>query len=148
MDYLRRVQLRQMTLLGRLLTGEASQEETAEAQAQSNGFAASEMTAEPGQEERSARSGEESAHRPAAGRPVSSHAEQAEKTAQDGMETAAERFYRERQADALWRTPGTAGHRSGILFRQGQGTQAREMEDISRAVQRDARRYDGGFTIY
>ena len=49
--------------------------------------------------------------------------------------------------DSLWRG-GTAwaGELPGVLLAGREA--AVEVEDISRAVQRDARRYDGGFTMY
>ena len=60
----------------------------------------------------------------------------------------AEQFQKTRQADAVWRdNPGIAGSLPGILMRSG-GHPAAEAEEISRAVQRDARRYDGGFTMF
>ena len=60
----------------------------------------------------------------------------------------AEQFQKTRQADAVWRDkPGIAGSLPGILMRSG-GHPAAEAEEISRAVQRDARRYDGGFPLY
>ena len=37
--------------------------------------------------------------------------------------------------------------RQGLLMAEGSRA-AMEVEDISRAVQRDARRYDGGFTMF
>ena len=56
-------------------------------------------------------------------------------------------FRQTRQADSLWRG-GTAwaGELPGVLLAGREA--AVEVEDISRAVQRDARRYDGGFTMY
>ena len=56
-------------------------------------------------------------------------------------------FQQTRQADSLWRG-GTAwtGELPGVLLAGREA--AVEVEDISRAVQRDARRYDGGFTMY
>lgn len=62
--------------------------------------------------------------------------------------TAAVRLARRRP---IWAAePGEAS--GGTGFRSGGGTAAAAAEDgaraLSRAVQRDARRYDGGFTIY
>ena len=43
--------------------------------------------------------------------------------------------------------PFSAGTLPGLLMAEGSRA-AMEVEDISRAVQRDARRYDGGFTMF
>lgn len=66
----------------------------------------------------------------------------------DGLTAQAEEFQQARRADALWRSePFSAGVLPGLLMAEGSGA-ATEVEDISRAVQRDARRYDGGFTMF
>lgn len=55
-------------------------------------------------------------------------------------------FYRKQQANHFWRSPVTPmGVFSEAAETGGGGTDA---EALSRAVQRDARRYDGGFTIF
>ena len=55
-------------------------------------------------------------------------------------------FYRNQQANHFWRSPVTPmGVFSEAADTGGGGTDA---EALSRAVQRDARRYDGGFTIF
>ena len=52
------------------------------------------------------------------------------------------------RADAFWRSePFFAGTLPGLLMAEGSRA-AMEVEDISRAVQWDARRYDGGFTMF
>nr|DAP94460.1 MAG TPA: hypothetical protein [Bacteriophage sp.] len=56
-------------------------------------------------------------------------------------------FFQARQADAMWRNANIpAASLPGILLADREA--AVEIERISRAVQRDARRYDGGFTIF
>ena len=66
----------------------------------------------------------------------------------DGLTAQAEEFQQARRADALWRSETfSAGTLPGLLMAEGSRA-AMEVEDISRAVQRDARRYDGGFTMF
>ena len=66
----------------------------------------------------------------------------------DGLTAQAEEFQQARRADAFWRSePFSAGTLPGLLMAEGSRA-AMEVEDISRAVQRDARRYDGGFTMF
>ena len=56
-------------------------------------------------------------------------------------------FFQARQADAMWRNANIpAASLPGILLAGREA--AVEIARISRAVQRDARRYDGGFTIF
>ena len=158
MDYLQEVARRQQAALARLLTGGRVREETgAEAESRPAGM----------------RSGTEAGRtdpvRPAGGMEASAEgfggwAE--EETVFQGrrsvrtvpLETAAPEsgkelseqaavFRQTRQADSLWRgRTAWAGELPGILM-AGRET-AVEAENISRAVQRDARRYDGGFTMY
>ena len=55
-------------------------------------------------------------------------------------------FYRNQQTNRFWRSPVTPmGVFPEAAESGGDGTDA---EALSRAVQRDARRYDGGFTIF
>ena len=66
----------------------------------------------------------------------------------DGLTAQAEEFQQARRADAFWRSePFFAGTLPGLLMAEGSRA-AMEVEDISRAVQWDARRYDGGFTMF
>ena len=66
----------------------------------------------------------------------------------DGLTAQAEEFQQARRADAFWRSePFSAGTLPGLLMAEGSRA-AMEVEDISRAVQWDARRYDGGFTMF
>ena len=66
----------------------------------------------------------------------------------DGLTAQAEEFQQARRADALWRSETfSTGTLPGLLMAEGSRA-AMEVEDISRAVQRDARRYDGGFTMF
>ena len=66
----------------------------------------------------------------------------------DGLTAQAEEFQQARRADAFWRSePFSVGTLPGLLMAEGSRA-AMEVEDISRAVQRDARRYDGGFTMF
>lgn len=142
MDYLQEIRHRQAQALTRLLLGSRSPEETAEETVQ---HAAAEQGGQAGQVWKHA--GE------------SLPTEWAQRTRQHGTEQQqaqhlgdtlteqAENFYRTRQADTLWRYGSAApGSLPGLLMPE-RGS-AVEMEDISRAVQRDARRYDGGFCIY
>ena len=158
MDYLQEVMRRQQAALARLLTGGRVREKTgAEDESRPTGM----------------RSGTEAGRtdpvRPAGGMEASGEGfggwteEEAAYQRRRGVRTVPDEtampetgpefseqeavFRQTRQADSLWRG-GTAwaGELPGILL-AGRET-AVEAEDISRAVQRDARRYDGGFTMY
>lgn len=144
MDYLWEVERRQSAALTRLLTGTRSPKET---------------EAEQHRETERSETGRAETARPAEGASVMTEAEQALPSGRQQTETAsaaveraalaeqAEVFYRTRQADALWRDVSTSsGSLPGLLMpTYGGGAEA---EDLSRAIQRDARRYDGGFRIY
>ena len=156
MDYLRELRRRQQAVLNRLLTGSPSKEETTaeekvlrcaaegtERMLVGREKGVSRPTAEQGKLIGWSESGEEllSAKRKAwnevkgDGRPLA------------GLTAQAEEFQHARRADALWRSETfSAGTLPGLLMAEGSGA-AMEAEDISRAVQRDARRYDGGFTM-
>lgn len=158
MDYLQEVARRQQAALARLLTGGRVREE-AEAEAESR----------PAGMRSGTEAGRTDPVRPAGGMeaPAEGFGDWTEEEAvfqgrrsvrTVPIETAASEtgrelseqaaFFRQtRQADSLWRG-GTAwaGELPGILL-AGREV-AVEAEDISRAVQRDARRYDGGFTMY
>ena len=147
MDYLWKLRRRQQAALNRLLTGGPSKEETTAEEAekapagQEKGI--SRPTAEQGKLIGQAESGEalSSAKRKAWDRA------EADDRLLDGLTAQAEEFQQARRADAFWRSePFSAGTLPGLLMAEGSRA-AMEVEDISRAVQRDARRYDGGFTM-
>lgn len=141
MDYLQEVARRQQTALARLLTGGRVQEETG-AEAESRPAGGEEVPAEGF----GARTEEEAAYR-RWGRLQAVPAETSAAEAEREFSEQAAVFRQTRQADSLWRG-GTAwaGELPGVLLAGREA--AVEVEDISRAVQRDARRYDGGFTMY
>ena len=169
MDYLRELQRRQSALLARLLTMESSREDSDETDATSqrlaaeqplrqgkrNGREASSMA--PGKKECAAvlREGEEAMQAaPEIGEPLRAAGKrwEEETVGAAGVSAAAETepqamvFYRNQQANHFWRSPMTPmGVFSEAAETGGGGTDA---EALSRAVQRDARRYDGGFTIF
>ena len=157
MDYLWELRRRQQAALNRLLTGSPSKEETtaeeevlrraaegAEKAPAGREKGISRPTAEQGKLIGQAESGEalSSAKRKAwdevkgDGRPLA------------GLTAQAAEFQQTRRADAFWRSePFSVGTLPGLLMAEGSRA-AMEVEDISRAVQRDARRYDGGFTMF
>ena len=157
MDYLWELRRRQQAALNRLLTGSPSKEETtaeeevlrhaaegAEKAPAGREKGISRPTAEQGKLIGQAESGEalSSAKRKAWDRA------EADDRLLDGLTAQAEEFQQARRADALWRSETfSAGTLPGLLMAEGSGA-AMEAEDISRAVQRDARRYDGGFTMF
>ena len=160
MDYLRELQRRQSALLARLLTMESSREDSDETDATSqrlaaeqplrqgkrNGREASSMA--PGKKERAAvrLEGEEAVQAaPEIGEPLRAAGKrwEEETVGAAGVSAAAET---EPQAMVFYRSPVTPmGVFSEAAETGGGGTDA---EALSRAVQRDARRYDGGFTIF
>lgn len=171
MDYLREITLRQAALLARLLTGEAPSEETPEAQGptgagrlfsaereaetsrfpESGAAVPAETTerrwmAETGRGRRDGTELTEETAVPAAENDEGSRTPAAH-SSRGGLDAAAETFYQERQADAVWRgnPPWSRGRMAAVAVRQ---ETALDVEAVSRAVQRDARRYDGGFTMY
>ena len=141
MDYLQEVARRQQTALARLLTGGRVREETG-AEAESRPAGGAEVPTEGF----GARTEEEAAYR-RWGRLQAVPAETSAAEAEREFSEQAAVFRQTRQADSLWRG-GTAwaGELPGVLLAGREATV--EVEDISRAVQRDARRYDGGFTMY
>ena len=146
MDYLWELRRRQQAALNRLLTGSPSKEETTaeEEVLRRAAEGAEKAPAEQGKLIGQAESGEalSSAKRKAWDRA------EADDRLLDGLTAQAEEFQQARRADALWRSETfSAGTLPGLLMAEGSGA-AMEAEDISRAVQRDARRYDGGFTMF
>ena len=155
MDYLWELRRRQQAALNRLLTGSPSKEETtaeeevlrraaegAEKAPAGQEKGISRPTAEQGKLIGQAESGEalSSAKRKAWDRA------EADDRPLDGL--TAEEFQQARRADALWRSETfSTGTLPGLLMAEGSRA-VMEVEDISRAVQRDARRYDGGFTMF
>lgn len=157
MDYLRELRRRQQAVLNRLLTGSPSKEETtaeekvlrcaaegAERMLVGREKGDSRPTAEQGKLIGWSESGEEllSAKRKAwdevkgDGRPLA------------GLTAQAAEFQQTRRADAIWRNEAFSEMTlPGLLMVKESGA-AIEAEDISRAVQQDARRYDGGFTMF
>ena len=157
MDYLWELRRRQQAALNRLLTGSPSKEETtaaenfrrraaegAEKAPAGREIPFSRPTAEQGKLIGQAESGEVLS---SAKRKTWNKAE-AEDRPLDGLTAQAEEFQQARRADAFWRSePFFAGTLPGLLMAEGSRA-AMEVEDISRAVQWDARRYDGGFTMF
>ncbi len=156
MDYLWELRRRQQAALNRLLTGSPSKEETTAAEVLRRAAEGAEKapagrekgisrpTAEQGKLIGQAESGEalSSAKRKAWDRA------EADDRPLDGLTAQAEEFQQARRADALWRSETfSAGTLPGLLMVEGSRA-TMEVEDISRAVQRDARRYDGGFTMF
>ena len=150
MDYLWELRRRQQAALNRLLTGSPSKEETTAEEevlrraAEGAEKGISRPTAEQGKLIGQAESGEalSSAKRKAWDRA------EADDRLLDGLTAQAEEFQQARRADVLWRSePFSTGTLPGLLMAEGSRA-AMEVEDISRAVQRDARRYDGGFTLF
>lgn len=164
MDYLREIALRQAALLERLLTGETVSEErpaemrrtgarplqTAEREAETSRFP--EKMAEGSAETAARREmtrGETDRRGgavPAAG-PTMPERMEGEWPSPDGLDAAAETFFQQRQADTVWRS---AAAQSGLWMEPVSVWQEKALDAaaLSRAVQRDARRYDGGFTMY
>ena len=155
MDYLQEVERRQQAALIRLLTGGRSGEETAAEEEQRR------TAVRPGTE-----TGRTETVRPAGGQTAAERREvmipeateqrtalqetQEEPARPNGRTALSEQetaFFQTRQADAIWRNASIpAASLPGILLADREA--AVEIEQISRAVQRDARRYDGGFTIF
>lgn len=156
MDYLWEVERRQSAALTRLLTGTRSSE-TAETEDSTEARArmklGRETVSRPGEgtlewaeAERTAAKGSTS-HASQTGAASSMLSADAAQSGDTALEEQAETFYRTRQSDALWREGiAAAGSLPGLLMPISVGTA--EVEDLSRAVQLDARRYDGGFRIY
>ena len=146
MDYLWELRRRQQAALNRLLTGSPSKEETTAEEEVLRRAAEGTEKAPAGREKLigQAESGEALS---SAKRKTWNKAE-ADDRLLDGLTAQAEEFQQARRADAFWRSePFSTGTLPGLLMAEGSGA-ATEVEDISRTVQRDARRYDGGFTMF
>ena len=154
MDYLRELQRRQSALLARLLTMESSREDSDETDATSQRLAAEQPLRQGKRNGREASSMAPGKKECAAVLPLRAAGKrwEEETVGAAGVSAAAETepqamvFYRNQQANHFWRSPVTPmGVFSEAAETGGGGTDA---EALSRAVQRDARRYDGGFTIF
>ncbi len=147
MDYLREVERRQRAVLIRLLTGEHSREETA---AEEERRIPERSGMEAGRRENLRPAGGRSDYgaERAAAAPVPAPVQDTETLPADGLELSGQAalFRQTRSADALWRA--AAESPAGVSWVLPAAGRAAETEDISRAVQRDARRYDGGFTMF
>ena len=146
MDYLRELRLRQQAVLNRLLTGDHSGEET---------IAVEEVPA--GQKEDTLRPAAERARKNAqtesreilasTGQRIRDGEKEADRQSTE-LAVQATEFQQTRRADAFWRSETFSAERlPGLLLMEQSGT-AISAEDISWAGQRDARRYDGGFTMF
>ena len=160
MDYMQELLRRQETLLNRLLLGNPAEESgTAEAQSRTGADAALQNETEAVRGRKRERTTEpmtsggkpaletEETEGRAAPKRVWDAAEQQTLEEAVQIQAQAENFRRFRQADALWRgeaAPVTVLAAGGEM---GSGA-ALEPEELSRAIQRDSRRYDGGFTMY
>ena len=157
MDYLWELRRRQQAALNRLLSGSPSKEETTAEEEVLRRAAEGAEKAPAGREKGISRPTEEQGKligQAESGEALSSAKRKAWDRAEaddrllDGLTAQAEEFQHARRADALWRSETfSAGTLPGLLMAEGSGA-ATEVEDISRAVQRDARRYDGGFTMF
>ena len=152
MDYLWELRRRQQAALNRLLTGSPSKEETTAEEEVLRRAAEGAEKAPAGREKGISRPTAEQGK--LIGQALSSAKRKAWDRAEaddrllDGLTAQAEEFQQARRADALWRSETfSAGTLPGLLMAEGSRA-AMEVEDISRAVQRDARRYDGGFTMF
>ena len=155
MDYLQEVERRQRATLTRLLTGGRSGEETAAEEEQRR--TAVRPSTETGRTETVPAGGQTAAAErrevmipEATEQRTALQETQEEPVRPDSKEALSEQeaaFFQARQADAMWRNANIpAASLPGILLADREA--AVEIERISRAVQRDARRYDGGFTIF
>ena len=150
MDYLQEMARRQQAVLTRLLTGGRSREETAAEEEPSRTRERPGTEGEVGAALRGTGYAAAAAENAEQSRlaPGETGAETVRPSGEAELLRQAEQFRETRQADALWRDAvGSAGSLPGILM-PGGGHPAAEAEEISRAVQRDARRYDGGFTMF
>ena len=157
MDYLREVLERQERLLRRLLTGERDTErgekseglsvERVRTPAEGDGETLPSGGGSPWGHTAAATAAADT-ERPAerrrdpagGGEPLT----EADVSIVETLNTQAAEFRRYRRSDALWRDAAPAAWPESVLTAEA----AVDMERISRAVQRDARRYDGGFTMY
>ena len=138
MDYLQEVERRQRAALTRLLTGGRSGEEAAAEEEQRR------TAVRPSTE-----TGRTETVRPAGGQTAAAERREVMIPEATEQRTALQETQEEpvRQADAMWRNANIpAASLPGILLADREA--AVEIERISRAVQRDARRYDGGFTMF
>ena len=157
MDYLWELRRRQQAALNRLLTGGPSEEETAAEEEVLRRAAEGAKKAPAGREKVISRPMAEQGKligQAESGEALSSAKRktwdkaEADDRPLDGLTAQAEEFQQARRADAFWRGETfSAGTLPGLLMAEGSGA-VMEVEDISRAVQRDARRYDGGFTMF
>ena len=157
MDYLRELRRRQQAALNRLLTGGPSEEETAAEEEVLRRAAEGAKKAPAGREKVISRPMAEQGKligQAESGEALSSAKRktwdkaEADDRPLDGLTAQAEEFQQARRADAFWRGETfSTGTLPGLLMAEGSRA-AMEAEDISRAVQRDARRYDGGFTMF
>ena len=151
MDYLWELRRRQQAALNRLLTGSPSKEETTAEEEVLRRAAEGAEKAPAGQEKGISRPTAEQGKligQAESGEALSSAKRKAWDRLLDGLTAQAEEFQQARRADALWRSETfSTGTLPGLLMAEGSRA-AMEVEDISRAVQWDARRYDGGFTMF
>ena len=157
MDYLWELRRRQQAALNRLLTGSPSKEETTAEEEVLRRAAEGTEKAPDGREKGISRPSAEQGKligQAESGEALSSakrktwNKAEADDRLLDGLTAQAEEFQQARRADAFWRSePFSTGTLPGLLMAEGSGA-ATEVEDISRTVQRDARRYDGGFTMF
>ena len=147
MDYLWELRRRQQAALNRLLTGSPSKEETTAAEVLRRAAEGAEK-APAGREKGISRPTAESGEVLSSAKRKTWNKAEADDRPLDGLTAQAEEFQQARRADAFWRSePFFAGTLPGLLMAEGSRA-AMEVEDISRAVQWDARRYDGGFTMF
>ena len=151
MDYLQEVERRQRATLTRLLTGGRSGEETAaEEEQRRTAVHPSTETVRPAGGQTATAERREVMIPEATEQRTALQETQEEPVHPDSKEALSEQeaaFFQARQADAMWRNANIpAASLPGILLADREA--AVEIERISRAVQRDARRYDGGFTIF
>lgn len=159
MDYIREELLRQSLLWQRLLQGEASQKQELEAQ-ETWDQAAGSGQERPEAAEIRERAGRRKAEENPAEKPVQKRTMQPEET----VESPAEYTAADMAADAdvwemtqeAWRIRGPGAQTSKGKARRwmvpvqwmGSMQAAPTAREISRIFQRDARRYDGAFTLY
>lgn len=151
MDYLREVLERQEALLRRLMAGERDTErgETETVHRTERTLQMPEGDGETGAHRAAAAAAAETETVPSPDRrgmrsePVEPLTE-AVLLDEEALETQAAEFRRYRRSDALWREAAPTVWLEPVSLAET----AVDVERISRAVQRDARRYDGGFTMY
>lgn len=157
MDYLWELRRRQQAALNRLLTGSPSKEETTAEEEVLRRAAEGTEKASVGREKGVSRPTAEQGQLTASQERGEALLLAKRKTWDEvndadgplvGLTAQAAEFQQVRRADAFWRSETfSTGALPGLLMAEESGA-AVEAEDISRAVQRDARRYDGGFTMF